>query len=109
MISNEVMGIIGFLELHIYCALVLMILLPTTNITIPDTVTSIGKYAFSGNPLTNITIPNSVTTIGERAFGYTDIGYYEIPTINVIGYTEKPSGWNNNWNYYNFSVGYKGF
>lgn len=32
MISNEVMGIIGFLELHIYCALVLMILLPTTII-----------------------------------------------------------------------------
>ena len=32
MISNEVMGIIGFLELHIYCAFVLMILLPTTII-----------------------------------------------------------------------------
>ena len=40
-----------------------------TSIVIPDTVTSIGDYAFSrcGN-LTTITIPNSVTTIGAYAF-----------------------------------------
>ena len=37
--------------------------------TIPNSVTSIGKYAFyycSG--LTSVTIPNSVTSIGEHAF-----------------------------------------
>ena len=42
-----------------------------TKITIPNSVTSIGEYAFSGcSGLTSITIPNSVTSIGEYAFKY---------------------------------------
>ena len=42
-----------------------------TSITIPDTVTSIGRGAFSmygGNSITSLTIPDSVTSIGEAAF-----------------------------------------
>ena len=39
-----------------------------TSVTIPDSVTSIGDYAFSECCLTSVTIPNSVTTIGEGAF-----------------------------------------
>ena len=39
------------------------------NITIPDSVTEIGFYAFGGcTSLTNITIPDSVTRISESAF-----------------------------------------
>ena len=39
------------------------------NSIIPDSVTSIGNYAFSGcSGLTSITIPDSVTGIGEDAF-----------------------------------------
>ena len=39
------------------------------NTIIPNSVTSIGKLAFSNNSgLTSITIPNSVTSIGEFAF-----------------------------------------
>ena len=42
-----------------------------TSITIPNSVTSIGNKAFAGcDGLTSITIPNSVTSIGERAFYY---------------------------------------
>ena len=40
-----------------------------TSVTIPNSVTSIGSYAFSGcSGLTSVTIPNSVTSIGESAF-----------------------------------------
>ena len=39
--------------------------------TIPNSVTSIGDWAFADcSSLTSITIPNSVTSIGERAFEY---------------------------------------
>ena len=42
-----------------------------TNLIIPNSVTSIGDYAFSGCAgLTSITIPNSVTSIGDYAFQY---------------------------------------
>ena len=42
-----------------------------TSITIPDSVTNIGNYAFQNcRRLTNITIPDSVTSIGSSAFNY---------------------------------------
>jgi len=41
----------------------------TTALTIPDNVTSISNYAFSGcSSLTSVTLPNSVTSIGGGAF-----------------------------------------
>ena len=39
-----------------------------TSVTIPDSVTSIGDYAFFATYLTSVTIPGSVITIGECAF-----------------------------------------
>jgi|GEM_PF-6812536 len=44
-----------------------------TSVTIPNTVTSIGDYAFQlCHNLVSITIPNSVTSIGWGAFSYCD-------------------------------------
>ena len=40
----------------------------STPITIPNSVTSIGEEAFRGSTLASITIPESVTSIGDYAF-----------------------------------------
>ena len=40
------------------------------SVTISNSVTSIGDYAFSYSGLTSVTIPNSVTSIGKYAFYY---------------------------------------
>ncbi len=55
-------------------------------ITIPNSVTSIGRSAFGGcTGLTSITIPNSVTSIGEYAFhGCTGLTSMKVDTDNTV-------------------------
>ena len=75
-----------------------------TRVEIPDSVTIIGAFAFSGcTGLTSIEIPNSVRSIGDNAFkNCTNLTIY-------CEALEKPSGWNEYWNYSNSKVvwGYK--
>jgi hypothetical protein len=59
------------------------------GIIIPDSVTTIGNYAFGRcTSLTSVTIPNSVTSIGFSAFNYcTSLTSITIPnSITSIGY-----------------------
>ena len=59
-----------------------------TSVTIPNSVTSINEYAFSGcSGLTSVTIPNTVTSIGEYAFsGCSGLTSVTIPnSVTYIG------------------------
>lgn len=53
-----------------------------TKVTIANSVTSIGGYAFYDcEGLTSVTIPNSVTSIGDRAFYYCE-GLTSVTSLN---------------------------
>jgi hypothetical protein len=68
-----------------------------TEISISNTVTSIGSYAFSGRYVKNLTIPDSVETIGNHAFyGCTNLEEITmgngLKSVGVFGFYH----WSNN-------------
>lgn len=61
-----------------------------TELKIPNTVTSIGKYAFYGcEGLTSIELPESLISIGEEAFGKCDNIYYIISRAEKAPFFSK--------------------
>ena len=79
-----------------------------TSVTIPNSVTSIGKSAFSSNQLTSVTIPDSVTSIGDGAFYKNKSNSSNPNLIKIINKTGKSFDWGYiiNWSSgYNFVTG----
>ena len=56
-----------------------------TEIVLPETMTTIGSYAFYRTGLKNITIPTSVKTIGAYAFSSSAITSINIDGVDTIG------------------------
>lgn len=57
-----------------------------TGVEIPDTITEIGDFAFSGDRLETLTIPKSVTKIGRAAFKLHHLTELTIPgNVKEIG------------------------
>lgn len=50
-----------------------------TSLTIPEGVTSIGESAFSGNAIADLTLPNNIKFIGGRAFSSNKLTSLTIP------------------------------
>ena len=73
------------------------------NVNLPDTLQSIGDYAFSSSSLTNVIIPASVQRVGYWAFDGCGESLYDkasIPGVILVDgwavcYTESLSGWLN--------------
>ena len=64
------------------------------DVYIPDKVTEIGAFAFSGDRvLKTVSVPGSVKKVGDTAFGY------GVTTITVRGKKPliKPRGWHKDW------------
>ena len=57
-----------------------------TGVTLPDSVTEIGNFAFYHTPLNRITLGSGLTTIGIAAFAYTNLTSITIPaSVTSIG------------------------
>ena len=68
-----------------------------TEYNIPDSVTTIGAFAFYNcSSLTSVTIPDSVTSIGNYAF----YGCYKLTSVYCKAIT-PPTGGNDMFSYYN--------
>jgi len=98
-----------------------------SSVVIPDTVVSIGDYAFEYCYLSSITLSKNLVSIGESAFAHNSylrkiVIPSSVTSIDQWAFADcayltiyckassKPSGWNTNWNGWDYPVvwGYAG-
>jgi hypothetical protein len=63
-----------------------------TSVTIPNSVTSIGEYAFGANQLTSVTIGANVTVAGD-AFDNGFAAFYNAQSKRAGTYTYSNGAW----------------
>ena len=75
------------------------------GVTIPDTVTSIGSYAFQNSGLTSVVIPGSVESVGSYAFS--NCNALEIVTLHegVLSISSYAFAYSKNLKHINFPNG----
>ena len=57
-----------------------------TSVTLPDTLTSIGEYAFYETGVKNLTLPSSLKTVGESAFEMSALETIYVPdSVEELG------------------------
>lgn len=81
-----------------------------TTVSIPQTVTSIGQFAFAGTGLDTIWVPSTVTSIGYGAFGSQGIsgGNEAVSILVYFGTATAPnSGSNCRWGALSWIDGYE--
>ena len=61
------------------------------SILLPDTITSIGDFAFASTDLRKIVIPASVIQMGHRVF------FNSNSAVVICGAQSKPDGWADDW------------
>lgn len=61
-----------------------------THVTLPNTLTSVGQYAFAGTGMTDITIPPTVAELKYGCFGY-DSNLKPVSGFTIYGIANSPA------------------
>ena len=56
-----------------------------SNVTLPDTITEIGDFAFAKSSITNINMPDGLKIIGHNAFENTNLQSIDLHNVTTIG------------------------
>ena len=60
------------------------------SVTGTDALEQLGDYALSGSRIRNISIPDSIVSVGKEAFQWENVNYTTVDGVNYIGNSQNP-------------------